>query len=136
MDNLPVRSKRSQPQPKTPWDADQLAEKVWAMSGISKEKRADALAKAYDGAIEDLRADKTVVVSHAGVVTAELAQPDHAARAKARDQIFKLSGLEAAGAGRQGGDLVIPLPPWAQVKIEAKPEQAITVVLPPEASPA
>lgn len=109
--------KRRPGMPAVPFDAELLAEKIWELAGISPEERAKALKLAYRSAIDDLKAEKTHIVSHQGVVTSQIQMRDNAAIAKAREQIFALSGLEKAG-GKQGGDLVIPLPPWAQVKIE------------------
>jgi hypothetical protein len=123
-----VPQKRSRQTAVQPWSPEALAEKIWELAGISKQERADALKLAFKGAVRDLDAKKSEVITFEGEVTEVLEVPDNVARAKAREHIFEITRAKGAPMVSQG-KIEIPLPPWASgvmvgVKAIDKPHES------------
>lgn len=112
--DLPVKT-RHQPAQQLPLSADSLRTELLDAAGFDKSKRIAVLRKVLESAEKDLDATKqTPIVDH-GQITDIHVQPDHTARAKAREQLIDLIGVTgkaASGSSTGPGKVEIPLAPW------------------------
>ena len=118
--NLPAK-KPGNPGGGIPWSPDQMMNKLWEASGITLERRAKALKRAFETLEQDLTAEKTEFFAFQGEVKDQRTVPDLAARSKAREQVFKLTGVDQGGTQPVKVEMNIPIPPWAKVEIKPAP---------------
>lgn len=119
----PAKSKPRPPVTPPLISAENLAAQIWALAGISTQDRANALQKAFNSALADLQATKIEFVRDSETRSHNPVEiPDNVARAKARDQLFRVVIPDSAPSGTP--KLELTLPPWAQVTI-GKPAQPV-----------
>lgn len=103
-----------------PFALSEFREKLWEMAGVSVQERAAALKEAFETSRSLLKAEKTELVSFQGEYI-EVSVPDNAARTRAVDQMFAISGVEIgrseSGHGHAGPIHITINAPWFQPEV-------------------
>lgn len=100
-----------------PMTSTEFREVLWTRAGVDLDTRAAALKEAFETSRALLKAEKVELVSFQGCYQ-EVSVPDNAARARAVDQMFAISGVEVSrnegGKGPTGPIHITINAPWFQ----------------------
>lgn len=112
-----------------PSSRDQLRLELLAACGFDRDEQIRIMRKVLASAEYSLDATKETPITNYGKIETIHSQPDHQARAKAREQLIDLLGAaEKGGHGGSGANpnVTIPLPPWMKMTFEpAKPAPVV-----------
>ena len=114
---MSLPAKRNRQAPALALDPHAMLERLWEEAGVTREERSELLRKAVDELTTDLTATKTIaltVYDEKGKRRTETETvPDNVARAKARDQVFNILGVDRAPQTQQV-ELKLEAPSWGK----------------------
>jgi hypothetical protein len=107
--------KRGQRHTEMPLTTASLRQELLEAAGFDRDAQIEIMRAVVGGAREAMQADKETPGFCMGKLESVHRQPDHSARAKARDQLVDIIGASGKASGAQhdkGPRPEIPLPPW------------------------
>jgi hypothetical protein len=108
-------AKRGQKHSEQPLTTASLRQELLEAAGFDRAHQIEIMKQVVLGAQEAMQADKETPGFFMGKLESVHRQPDHSARAKARDQLVDIIGASGKAASTQhdkGPRAEIPLPPW------------------------
>jgi hypothetical protein len=108
-------AKRGQKHSELPLTTASLRQELLEAAGFDRDAQIEIMCEVVEGAREAMKADKETPGFFMGKLESVHRQPDHGARAKARDQLVDIIGASGKAASIQhdkGPRPEIPLPPW------------------------
>jgi hypothetical protein len=124
-------AKRGQKHTEQPLTTASLRQELLEAAGFDREYQIELMRQVVEGAQDALKATKETPGFNLGSLGDVHRQPDHSARAKARDQLVDLIGASGKASGIQhdkGPKAEIPLPPWMLNMTFTSPAQPSVVV--------
>ncbi len=130
-DNTKAIAKRGQTRSELPLSTASLRQELLEAAGFDLDAQIEIMREVVESAKDDLKATKETPGFFMGELKDVHRQPDHTARAKAREQLVDLIGASGKGASSghdKGPKPEIPLPPWMLNMTFNGPQQPSVVV--------